>query len=95
MAKLSVEEPDALMHARPGPWEPWRVTARATQPDARNASAQPPGPPAETTTLESRTGGPGLLLRVVRWGGPTRKVPMDQSASKNFNRVADMCSSSP
>jgi hypothetical protein len=24
-----------LMHARPGPWEPWRVTARATQPDAR------------------------------------------------------------
>ena len=31
-AKLSAEEPDALMHARPGPWEPWRVTARATQP---------------------------------------------------------------
>ena len=30
-AKLSAEEPDALMHARPGPWEPWRVTARATQ----------------------------------------------------------------
>src|SRR5262249_23943979 len=27
--KLSAEEPDALMHARPGPWEPWRVTARA------------------------------------------------------------------
>jgi hypothetical protein len=24
-----------------------------------NASAQPPGPPAETTTLESRKGGPG------------------------------------
>ena len=36
MAKLSAEEPDALMHARPGPWEPWRGTARATQPDARN-----------------------------------------------------------
>lgn len=36
MAKLSVEEPDALMHARPGPWEPWRVTARATQPSAPN-----------------------------------------------------------
>jgi hypothetical protein len=33
MAKLSAEEPDALMHARPGPWEPWRVTARATQPE--------------------------------------------------------------
>src|SRR5262245_15311094 len=32
MANLSAEEPDALMHARPGPWEPWRVTARATQP---------------------------------------------------------------
>ena len=30
-ANLSAEEPDALMHARPGPWEPWRVTARATQ----------------------------------------------------------------
>jgi hypothetical protein len=34
MANLSVEEPDALMRARPGPWEPWRVTARATQPGA-------------------------------------------------------------
>jgi hypothetical protein len=32
MANLPAEEPDALMHARPGPWEPWRVTARATQP---------------------------------------------------------------
>jgi len=32
IASLSVEEPDALMRARPGPWEPWRVTARATQP---------------------------------------------------------------
>ncbi len=28
---LSDEEPDALMCARPGLWEPWRVTARATQ----------------------------------------------------------------
>jgi hypothetical protein len=27
MANLSVEEPDALMCARPGLWEPWRVTA--------------------------------------------------------------------
>ena len=34
MANLSVEEPDALMRARPGLWEPWRATARATQPDA-------------------------------------------------------------
>jgi hypothetical protein len=34
MANLSVEEPDALMCARPGLWEPWRVTARATRPDA-------------------------------------------------------------
>jgi hypothetical protein len=33
MANLSAEEPDALMHARPGPWEPWRGTARATQPE--------------------------------------------------------------
>jgi hypothetical protein len=37
MANLLVEEPDALMRARPGLWEPWRVTARATQPDARTA----------------------------------------------------------
>ncbi len=36
MTKLSAEEPDALMHARPGPWEPWRVTARATQPNGAN-----------------------------------------------------------
>ena len=33
MANLSVEEPDALVCARPGLWEPWRVTARATRPD--------------------------------------------------------------
>ena len=44
MANLSAEEPDALTHARPGPWEPWRVTARATQPEARNAPAVPQRP---------------------------------------------------
>ena len=33
MANLSVEEPDALVCARPGLWEPWRVTARATRPN--------------------------------------------------------------
>jgi len=32
--RLSAEEPDALMRARPGLWEPWRVTARATRPEA-------------------------------------------------------------
>ena len=32
MANLSVEEPYALMRARTGLWEPWRVTARATRP---------------------------------------------------------------
>jgi hypothetical protein len=41
MAKLSADEPDTLMHARPGPWEPWRVTARATQPGARKHSRNP------------------------------------------------------
>jgi hypothetical protein len=39
MAKLSAEEPDALMCARPGLWEPWRATARATRPEARCATA--------------------------------------------------------
>ena len=34
MAKLLVEEPDALMRARPDLWEPWRATARATRPEA-------------------------------------------------------------
>ena len=34
MANLSVEEPYALMRARTGLWEPWRVTARATRPCA-------------------------------------------------------------
>jgi len=38
MANLSVEEPDALMCARPGLWEPWRATARATRPEALNGS---------------------------------------------------------
>ena len=37
MAKLLAEEPDALMHARPDLWEPWRATAKATRPSARNA----------------------------------------------------------
>jgi len=32
MAKLLAEEPDALMHARPDLWEPWRATAKATRP---------------------------------------------------------------
>ncbi len=35
MVYLSVEEPDALMCARPGLREPWRVTARATRPNSR------------------------------------------------------------
>ena len=34
MANLSVEEPDALMHARPDLWEPWGVIPRATRPEA-------------------------------------------------------------
>ena len=34
MAKLLAEEPDALMHARPDLWEPWRATAKATRPAA-------------------------------------------------------------
>src|SRR5688500_7554957 len=33
MANLPAEEPDALMHARPDLWEPWRATARATRSD--------------------------------------------------------------
>ena len=32
MANLSVEEPDALMHARPDLWEPWGVIPGATRP---------------------------------------------------------------
>ena len=45
MANLSAEEPDALMRARPGLWEPWRVTARATRPDARRGAARFPHMP--------------------------------------------------
>jgi hypothetical protein len=36
MANVSVEEPDGLTRARPGLSEPWRVTARATRPEATN-----------------------------------------------------------
>jgi hypothetical protein len=39
-----------------------------------NDQAQQPGPPAETTTLESRKGGAGRLQRVVRRGGPLRST---------------------
>ena len=34
MANLLVEEPDALVYARPDLWEPWRATAKATRPEA-------------------------------------------------------------
>jgi hypothetical protein len=40
----------------------------------RNASAQPAGPPAETTLLESREGNPRRLRRVVQRGGPLRST---------------------
>ena len=33
MANPSLEEPDALVCARPGLWEPWVVTLRATRPE--------------------------------------------------------------
>jgi hypothetical protein len=39
VANLSAEEPYALMRARTGLREPWRATARATRPEARNAKA--------------------------------------------------------
>ena len=39
MANLSAEEPYALMRARTGLWEPWRVTARATRSNARLRNA--------------------------------------------------------
>jgi hypothetical protein len=40
MAKLLVEEPDALMRARPGLWEPWE--------------GNDPGPPGPKRTTLSR-----------------------------------------
>lgn len=63
MANLSVEEPDALMRARPDLWEPWRVTARATRPDAgkriwptsigvSDLRAQAVSPPQKQATLQ-------------------------------------------
>ncbi len=39
MANLSVEEPDALMCARPDLWEPRVATPGATRPGVGNASA--------------------------------------------------------
>jgi hypothetical protein len=40
MANLSVEEPDALMCARPGLWEPRVATPGATRPDGRYADTE-------------------------------------------------------
>jgi hypothetical protein len=48
MAKLLAEEPDALMRARPGLWEPWRVTAKATRPER---TKKKPFRPAVCATL--------------------------------------------
>ena len=42
MVNLSAEEPDALMRARPGLWEPWRATARATRPGSTSGCVQCP-----------------------------------------------------
>ena len=64
MAKLLVEEPDALMRARPDLWEPWRVTARATRPAAAErwtVRAEVIITSARNGTLRARFG--GALLR--------------------------------
>ena len=39
MVNLSVEEPDALMRARPDLWEPRVATPEATRPDAAKRTA--------------------------------------------------------
>src|SRR5262245_28150957 len=86
MANLSVEEPDALMRARPGLREPWRVTARATQPDARNTLDLSPFP--DWSAVENRSvlpgartgrrlGAPATRCRgsAGRWGLARRFLP--------------------
>ncbi len=56
MAKLLAEEPDALMHARPDLWEPWRATAKATRPAARSGSPLSGG----SAHRDDRCGEPGV-----------------------------------
>jgi hypothetical protein len=75
MANLSAEEPYALMRARTGLWEPWRVTARATRSDARfrNDSPQHPGPLAGQYTTKNRPAAPVCCSGFFGPGSPTRK----------------------
>jgi hypothetical protein len=71
MAKLLAEEPDALLRARPGLWEPWRVTAKATRPER---TKKKPFRPAVCATsagwryaTEPKNGRYFGLLRII-WG---------------------------
>src|SRR5262249_51740892 len=90
--KLSAEEPDALMHARPGPWEPWRATARATQPDADSRKCHPCRGVADEAR-KSRAGESGggsgrpprrLRTRRSRQGG---SLPLEPSAKRREGRA--------
>jgi hypothetical protein len=73
---LSAEEPDALMRARPGLWEPWWVTARATRPDARKDAGRAHA--AGDTELEEDTQEgliPGKRASHRRQPGRSRRRP--------------------
>jgi hypothetical protein len=62
MANLLVEEPDALMYARPDLWEHWVVTPRATRPDEHVGNCRGVSP--ALTPLQLR--GLGSPLRLVQ-----------------------------
>ena len=54
-ANLSVEEPDALVHARPDLWELWGVIPRATRPEATPVLRTKEGwPPLATWRRDGR-----------------------------------------
>ena len=55
MAKLLVEEPDALMRARPGLWEPWEGN-----------DPGPPGPTARRGPNAETAKGPFRSLDIFR-----------------------------
>ena len=83
MANLSVEEPYALMRARTGLWEPWRVTARATRPEASNACTFGAG-----GAVPSQAPGPGRLLIGAGPVGMRTRMPAVRSTPISTDWIA-------
>src|SRR5262249_53994913 len=81
LAKRSAEEPYARMRARTGLREPWRATARATRPEARNCPTRRARAPTTRTiwSLNDELSSRSLFVEWDRWNQAT-SIPHGRSA---------------